>query len=118
VANPENLKPWKPGQSGNPKGSSKAQRISGELWRLIDERNALEAIATVWLTSALKGDFPFFRELLERLDGPTLVEQMKLDLIRDKQDGNKSGLDVTELVGEAEQLATDRKRERSKGQAD
>jgi hypothetical protein len=116
VANPNpnrsGLKPFKPGQTGNPKGYSKGRRLHGELWRLIEERNALEPLATVWLTKALQGNFPFFRELLKRIDGPTLAEEMKLDLLREKLEGNKSGLDLAELVGRAEQWAIERKRER------
>ena len=34
---PENLKPWKPGQSGNPGGKKKGQSITAELNKLADE---------------------------------------------------------------------------------
>jgi hypothetical protein len=115
---PENLTPWKPGQPGNPKGHSRGRRMSAELWRLIDDRNALEALATVWLTKALQGNYPFFRDLLERLDGPTLGEAMKLELTREKQAGNNKGLDLAKLVGSAEQLAKARSSERDKGAGD
>jgi hypothetical protein len=69
VANPQNLKPWKPGQSGNPAGSSKGRRATSELLKLIDEKGADRAIAVKWLNAILEGDFRYFKEFLDRIEG-------------------------------------------------
>jgi hypothetical protein len=61
---------FKPGQSGNPKGYSRKRRITDALLDLIAEHKADKTLANVWLTAALKGNFPFFRELLDRTEGP------------------------------------------------
>ena len=61
---------FKPGQSGNPTGHSRARRITSALLDLIAEKNAEKGLATVWLSEALKGDYKFFRELLDRTEGP------------------------------------------------
>ena len=64
---------FRPGQSGNPSGSSKRQRIAGALIQLIDEKNADRKLALRWLNEALEGDFRFFHELLDRVDGPVMT---------------------------------------------
>ena len=75
MANPnpprENLRPWKPGQSGNPAGGSRKLRVTSALLALLDEKNgtADRALATKWLTEALKGDPKFFAMLLDRVEG-------------------------------------------------
>jgi len=43
------------------------------LLKLIDERDADRQIATVWLDRILAGDHRFFREMLDRLDGPIVA---------------------------------------------
>jgi hypothetical protein len=80
MPNPENILPhrWKPGQPGNPNGSSERQRVTTKLRKLIDEKELDGLLATTWLAAAvgddalLKGRKPsyvFFRELLDRLEG-------------------------------------------------
>jgi hypothetical protein len=61
---------WKPGQSGNPNGYSKGRRVTDELEKAIAKRNADPALAIVWLSRALEGEFPFFKLLIERREGP------------------------------------------------
>ena len=62
-----------PGQSGNPGGYSKGRRLAAALNELIDENGDLPVLAKVWLDAAKAGDYRFFRELLDRVDGP--IEQ-------------------------------------------
>jgi hypothetical protein len=61
---------FKPGQSGNKGGSSQKQRLTSELKRLLDEKEGLPAaLMSMAVGRALKGDFRFFKEILERIDG-------------------------------------------------
>jgi hypothetical protein len=69
---------WKPGQSGNPAGSSQRQRITGRLLKIIEEKGLDDTLAVTWLGAALgdekllkgrKPNFAFFKELLDRVEG-------------------------------------------------
>jgi len=61
---------FKRGQSGNPAGYSRGRRATDTLLALIDEVGADKAIAKRWLKSILDGDFRYFKEYLERVEGP------------------------------------------------
>lgn len=80
MANPnpriENLTPWKPGQSGNPKGHSKARRVTDALLKQLNNPEIQERLAEIWVQQAANGNFQFFKELLDRTEGkvPTPVE--------------------------------------------
>jgi hypothetical protein len=107
VANPnpplQNLKPWKPGETGNPAGYSKGRRATDNMLKLIDKtKGADELIAQMWLKSVLKGDFKFFKEYLERTEGKvkdapedngdtsvTAAAMAKADEIRKRRAGGK-----------------------------
>lgn len=67
--NPGNLRPFAPGQSGNPAGHSRARRVTAALMALIDERGGERKLAEMWLDAAEAGDFKFFKELLDRVEG-------------------------------------------------
>ena len=73
MANEQNLKPFKKGQSGNPKGRPKKPDIDQYLIdALNDERNgitAIEAIIKTLIAKAVKGDVRAAQELLDRLYG-------------------------------------------------
>jgi hypothetical protein len=69
VANNANLKPWRPGQSGNPAGHSKARRASKALAARLDAGRAADQLAAAWLALALAGDPVFFAMLLNRIEG-------------------------------------------------
>jgi len=74
MANPhpnvENLKPFKSGVSGNPAGSSKRARLRAAIIRLLDEKELDATFAKAGMDEALKGVFLFWREILNRVDGP------------------------------------------------
>ena len=62
-----NLRPWKPGQSGNPGGRPKRD-MAAEIARAIFERDA-EAIERVFAAALRKGDANIFRALADRAYG-------------------------------------------------
>lgn len=75
----ENLKPWKEGQSGNPNGRPKGQRDYVTIYRealiklatLNDktEEEIENEILSNALLSARKGDYRFYKDILDRLYG-------------------------------------------------
>jgi hypothetical protein len=83
---------WKPGQSGNPAGSSKSRRITATLIELIEERNLWRQLAEVALNAALAGDFRYWKEVIDRVDGPVRPA-----------DGGDDNLSVLDALTEAEQ---------------
>ena len=71
-----NLKPFQPGQSGNPGGRPKGRSITSILREKLAEpakgkrgKTKAEAIADVVIEQALAGDPRFLREILERTEG-------------------------------------------------
>jgi len=73
MANEQNLKPFKKGQSGNPNGRPKKPDLNQYLIdALNEERNgisAMEAIIKTLIAKAVKGDVRAAQELLDRLYG-------------------------------------------------
>lgn len=67
---------WQPGQSGNPKGRPKGLSITTLLHQLLDklapgtQLSIAEALTNVAVREAMKGDFRFFKEIWDRVDGP------------------------------------------------
>ena len=95
------LTPFAPGQSGNPKGRPPNRPIAAELRKLLekDDGKALRALAAVALKSALKGDYRWGRELLDRIDGKVLDT---LDVTSGGESLSKPGLaDLTEETKKA-----------------
>jgi hypothetical protein len=69
----ENLRPpWKPGQSGNPAGYSRGRRLTDAVLKLIDDEGAEEEIARKWLDAIRSGDFRYFKEFIDRVEGKTV----------------------------------------------
>lgn len=70
----ENLKPFKPGQSGNPGGRPKGTSVTAILNRKLaeeddDGRTNAEKVACVILAMALEGDPRFVEMVLQRTEG-------------------------------------------------
>lgn len=68
---------WKPGQSGNPRGTKPGTvRVTDRLRRLIEQNDGelAEALAKAATKAALKGDVRFWKEIVDRLDGPVKQE--------------------------------------------
>lgn len=83
------LTPWRPGQSGNPKGRPKRPDVD-RLDELIADVKAEKGIATVWLAKALgdkangvKPDFGFFKLLVEYRNGLPPREDRTADPLED-----------------------------------
>jgi len=97
-----NLRPFKKGQSGNPKGRRKGQRDYRTLFWIALERIAdshdmtpeqvEEALHVAGIAKALKGDFFFWQELQNRVHGkPT-----------DKMDITSGGKTIAEIMSIAD----------------
>ena len=78
--NPPKEHQFKPGNTpGKNGGRPKDRPIAAAIRDLLDANDgqAIQAMAKVGLSKALKGDFRFFKELAERIDGKVLE---RLDL--------------------------------------
>jgi len=74
----ENLRPWKPGQSGNSAGHSKARRMAAELQKHLESTGDLQEIIEALVREAKGGSFQHIKEVFDRIDGkvPTPIEQV------------------------------------------
>ena len=69
----ENLRPaaaWKPGQSGNPKGSTYERRLTKELRELLMDDDTRAKILGTMIRKAIEGEFRYTKEVFDRADGP------------------------------------------------
>ena len=82
---------WKPGQSGNPAGSNRKQRLTGAVHRLLDKRGQEARFVKVGLEAALGGDFRFWSYLFDRVDG-------KMSAGEGADDGGKLGEILDEIL--------------------
>jgi hypothetical protein len=84
VANPKNLKPWQPGQSGNPRGRPRGPSLRSRLRDLLeatevggkplmDEQQIADLVALVIIRRALAGDPRFVKILLDRTEGAVMA---------------------------------------------
>ena len=66
-----NLKPFKPGESGNPAGRAKGTSLSDKLRDIIEknEGEVADALVRAAVKAALKGDFRFWQEIINRVEG-------------------------------------------------
>ena len=76
---------FKPGNPGGP-GAPRGPRITTVLRALMDEKAADKGLATVWLKRALEGDFRYFKELLDRIEGkvPDKIENIGSPTVNDE----------------------------------
>ena len=67
---------WKPGQSGNPRGRPVERPITQAIREALDAGDiaSVKELAATGLRRARAGDFRFWREVLDRLDGPVRQE--------------------------------------------
>jgi hypothetical protein len=87
--NPSPATRFRPGQTGNPRGSSrKAQdraKFTAALTKLLAEKGAAGKFLQAGWDAAIAGDFQFWRYLWERLEGkvpaPEPLEQLDLEMI-------------------------------------
>ncbi len=76
----ENLKPWKPGQSGNPGGRPKTKLITQAYQELLMEidpktgKTKATLIAEKTLKEALKGNLAAVKEATDRTEGKVLQQ--------------------------------------------
>ena len=83
-----NLRPWKPGQSGNPGGRPRTKPITDRFRDYIETSVGAETIADAivkqWVEMIKAGDSAALKEALNRLEGAT-VQKIEAE-ISDKQD--------------------------------
>jgi hypothetical protein len=94
----QNLKPWKPGQSGNPGGRPKRD-LAAEIARAIFERDA-EAIERVFAAELLKGNSKVFGVLADRAYGKP---HQSLDIGADSGTGNLHCIQVRLVRAESKE---------------
>lgn len=84
----ENLKPWKPGQSGNPNGRPpKGQALTDLMREMMEENpNIKKAIMAKLMEGAAKGDIAFIREVLDRIEGKP-IQKNENKIVTDLQLG-------------------------------
>lgn len=105
-----NLRPFKPGQSGNPKGRRKGQRDYRTLFWIALEHIANqhdmtpeqveEALHAAGLVKAIKGDFFFYKEISDRVYGKPV----------DKMDITSGGKTLADVIA----AASNERRKRAK----
>jgi hypothetical protein len=107
-----NLKPFKPGQSGNPAGRPKKALLSDALRRQLaitapgmPERTQAEAIASALIAEAIAGNVQAIREVGDRSEGKP-AQAIALDLeVRDWRTlAASSGLEIDDVLTEARLL--------------
>ena len=104
MANTQNLKPWKPGQSGNPGGRPKRDAITEALREQLESQSedatgsVADAIAAVLVKRALGGGVRAIREIADRTEGRPR-QQIKVEAqLHDSEDRvDLSGVSDDEL---------------------
>jgi hypothetical protein len=83
MPNPENLKPFQPGQSGNPAGRPPGRSIKSLKTalkdRLADKPQLVDALVSSLIKQARKGSFPHIKMIFEIIDGP--INQPEIEFI-------------------------------------
>lgn len=111
MANPENLKHWQSGQSGNPAGTTKKRRLAAAFHRFLDEKG-LEGQLCLLIYAKAVGN----KKALGDLDPDLAWMNLALDLLHGDEKPVKGGqvtIDVTPenaetpLSGAAAQLVAE-----------
>jgi hypothetical protein len=66
-----NLKMWQPGESGNPAGKPPGTTLTKKLRDIVEknEGEVADALVRAAVKAALKGDFRFWQEIINRVEG-------------------------------------------------
>jgi hypothetical protein len=107
-----NLRPFKPGQSGNPNGRPRKALLSDALRRQLaialpgmSERTQAEAIAAALIREAIDGNVQAAREIGDRTEGkPAQAIALDLEVSDWRQMAQSSGLEINEIIAEAQLL--------------
>lgn len=101
MANEENLNPFKPGQSGNPKGKPKGKNVKTQILEamavVLDLHDPLTGMRTTkkagefmyaqMVAKAVKeGDLGAMKEILDRIEGKAIARQENKDVKDWKED--------------------------------
>jgi len=87
MANPQNLKPWPKGTSGNPAGRPRRDKVTAALLDLLDKpcpddkdgRTYAEVIAEALVRKAADDDLRATKEITLRTEGPAPKVPLKCD---------------------------------------
>jgi hypothetical protein len=107
-----NLKPFKPGQSGNPAGRPKKALLSDALRRQLaeavqgaPEKTIAEHIARALIREAVGGNVQAIREVGDRTEGkPAQAIALDLDVRDWRQMAQSNGLELNDVLTEARLL--------------
>jgi hypothetical protein len=107
-----NLRPFKPGQSGNPNGRPKKALLSDALRRQLaiaapgmSEKTQAEAIAAALISEAIAGNVVAAREIGDRTEGkPAQAIALDLDVRDWRQMAQFNGLEIDDVLTEAKLL--------------
>ncbi len=107
-----NLKPFKPGQSGNPAGRPKKALLSDALRRQLaiaapgmPEKTQAETIAAALIAEAIAGNVQAIREVGDRTEGkPAQAIALDLDVRDWRQMAQSNGLELNDVLTEARLL--------------
>ncbi len=107
-----NLKPFKPGQSGNMKGRPRKALLSDALRRQLaiiapgmPERTQAELIAAALISEAIAGNVQAIREVGDRSEGkPAQAIALDLDVRDWRQMAQSNGLELNDVLTEARLL--------------
>ena len=93
MANEQNLKPFKKGQSGNPKGRPRTRPLQNALLQALCEESdgpaQLEQIAKKLIEEAKRGNMAAIKFLFERLEGPPCTS-LPMELAKALKKGKSS----------------------------
>jgi hypothetical protein len=83
--------PWKPGESGNPKGGSVSRTLGVAIRELAKDQKEVPKLMRTFRTALGRRDARFWRMLLERVDPAVLKVEAQVsfaDLMRKAQGGD------------------------------
>jgi hypothetical protein len=83
MANPnpktDHLKPWQPGQSGNPDGPKRTKPLTEALVKHLAEGDNARKLVEAMVKHAKAGDPRFMQMILDRLEGRILTVEQEQD---------------------------------------